>query len=208
LKKPAITFTNQVVEDLRIFLVNDDVDPAQYETLLTSTLRNRGTTVCATIIGASHVINVTHPGGRFSEVVACVNRCKTDGEILYSLPLHETPASYATEWAGLNYTLNRQIGSLDELDARLSKLATKIAKVDTSKEIGLNLPFPTGPDGGRSPRTMIWLGFEGNNLRIETAHEYLPQGMAALTYSTITLLPLYARSSQGRNGHPTHAEFA
>ena len=181
--KEHAAYIAQAVEDLRYYVAFSKIDPRQYHIWRQEEVTQGALVVRATIIGESHVLNVTHGRTNISEVLACTDSCVADN-IVINTRVPGYKKSFRAKTKDVSYHSNITIGSYSNFASRINNIAEEIAS--GNHVIGMNQAFPSGIKGHPDPRTKILVQRTPTGLVISTVHEYDEQLRAAVTRSTIT----------------------
>lgn len=184
----SLVYVDQSALDLRLTLIQGEVDPAQFHVLEYGSLQDRSFSVRAGIIGASHYVTVDLHGSRFTEVFACMD-VESDTKPVCSLPISEIigfrpPAIHEVEYT---YDFGARLYSWEQGEAHAARIEQAAREaLDRPDEIGLVHVFPGAVDG-RIPKTILSLRWSrsSRHLHIETVHSYPNEGNIVITQTAV-----------------------
>jgi hypothetical protein len=180
----AMAYRDQSAEDLRLNLIDGEVDLAQFRTHERACLACDWIAIDARIIGASHAMRMElSDGTRFHEILAC-GPVSAPAPALYSDRVLSRSGPIELELGeGIGYRFEAEDVSATVGAARLSDLSTRVREAEGARPAarawGLRFDFPSSParvdDAGAEPAcTLAWLRISEDMARIEveTAHSY------------------------------------
>jgi len=167
-----VRFADQSADDLR-WQVYQDLDVRQFNCLATASLL-KGIRVNATIIGASHVIEV-HGKQRFFEVVACV---PGRGGRLRDQSIAEINEPKTIESLAYHFTVDVQ--DYEQGQQRLQDLMAIQADHDT---LAIRYEFPSNTN--QIPITLVTVSHNAGNLEWQTVHSYPNEGKIVFTQTNV-----------------------
>jgi hypothetical protein len=190
-----LVYQDQSAHELRLVLVNGPVDLEQFTVLDQASLTDPDgpLTVRASIIGASHCLEVIGNGQTFTEVFAC---CPVRSDVptrdfdpwksrygLVSLHPKNSPVC--------EYICKPRLIEGLAIE-RLTKnfLETIARRRPNIPELGISYRFPSG-SGERAPLTAIRATWQSSYrlLQVESLHDYPNEGLVALTITNLIINP-------------------
>ena len=183
-------YQDQSALALKLVLASGPVDPEQFGIFGQGEIRDGELTVRATVIGASHCLNIQVGDKHFTELFACVDfNCPYSHEVIerpwekyFGLTMAEVSTS------DIVYTNRTILSGMGVVQFDIDRIAKKAAQASGDRKIGLVCKFPPG-ENGQKPRTIVFVEWKPDTSRllVETVHEYNNEGLAALTRSELVL---------------------
>lgn len=164
----TIPYVDQSPEDLRLTMVEGDLDYEQFQIMERADYQSGLVDVSASIIGASHVLSFAHGGVLLHEIFACQ---KVEGNCSY--PLFALPRSVDAEYGALRHRIDVNVQSLSAgRTLPLLEWLERAAQEDTHGR-ALEYEFPI-VEAGTSAKTLIAASDVsiGGGAAIFTAHCY------------------------------------
>jgi hypothetical protein len=190
-------YIDQSAAELRLNVVDGPLDLSQFTLLAADRIFGTRLSVRAGIIGASHVLEVRHPGlPALHEVFACcdVRPPPAPGRQLYSGGVLDLAGAFECEPAdGFGYRFRSEVADLAAAASVLARLEERVGDCAGSPgQIGLHYTFPCSPrspDSPAPPKTVVWAALDPDerSVRVETAHCYPNEGSVVFSESRIRL---------------------
>ncbi|MBN1585557.1 DUF2617 family protein [Candidatus Uhrbacteria bacterium] len=190
-------YEEQSARDLTLVLAMGRIGPEQFGIFGRGNIADGGPlTITATVIGASHVINLSYDDREvFSELFACVEFA-CDIPHLIIPPWDDrgriSKIEFRADSATLRYSFCPRLLSVGDGRKETERIAEAAVRAENNgHELGLIHEFPPEPHETCGSRTIVLVRWDREKRAIstETVHEYLNEDRVAFTRSIISILP-------------------
>ena len=180
-----VPFKDLSAHALRLRLYAGSVTCPDATVLLRGRAEHGDLEVHASVIGASHVMEVRSGSLALTELLACA--APEDAQPLAWWQPGDSAVEYAAHDA-VRYRFDAQVMDLERARATVRQLRGMIRRADRSpSEIGLAHGFPSGSNGLWTAEPLVWAAVRLGGVVARTAHSYPSEGLVALSESSIVL---------------------
>lgn len=180
-----VAFKDLSAHALRLRLYAGSVTCPHATVLLRGRAARGDLEIRASVIGASHVMEVRSGSLALTELLACAAPENAQPVAWWQ------PGDSAVEYAAhdaVRYRFHAEVMDLEGVRATLRQLRRMIRRADRSPtEIGLAHRFPSGSNGPWTAETLVWAAARPGGVTARTAHSYPSEGLVALSESSVVL---------------------
>lgn len=172
-------YTEQSINDLRLYVVTGEPDLEQFEILARHRQHTDYGSVVYGILGASHFLTIKHGETEFTEICACIEGTFNESQVLFESTLNEAPATLEQQTKEIDYTFSHQRQPLSDFETTREAIRSSCGEV-------FHYIFPSD-EAGEEGITFMGIDITPEHVMLKTIHTYPNESLLALTESTFTI---------------------